>query len=228
MNKKTKYYYLITRLILLFISTLIIGAILKIADIYQYIEPNIFSTIEIILHVINTIIIVAVCFGGIYLVYQVYSYRSSAFYRDYRINLVEALSHGIMDMHLVYDKVKTLADSKTTTVDFTNNIITFTRKSQHFSIIFADLFGKIDGKESSEYWFYQRKPHKKYGRVVYAVNIRFSNPILFNQKYVAELTKETGKEYKDYVVLTGFYHLEFTNKKIISPYEIVSKVEQGN
>jgi len=207
---------------------LVIGALIQIADIYQYVETYSFSIIKIILRVVNTILIIALCFGGTYLIYQVYSYRSSTFYRDYKIGTIEALSHGIMDMHLVYDKVRVLADSKTISVDFTNNIITFTRKFKHYSIIFADLFGKIDGKEGSDYWFSQRKPQKKYGRLVYAINIRFSNPIMFNQKYVVELTKETGKEYIDYVVLTGFYQLEFTNKKIISPYEIVSKVDQGS
>jgi len=226
-NKKSKYYFLITRLILVFIITLIIGALLKIIAIYQYIEPNIFSAITIIFHVINAILIISICLGVVYLVYQSYCYLSSAFYRDYKINIFEALLHGILDMYLVYDKVKNLSDSKTIKVDFTNNIITFSKKNKHFSILFMDLFGRIDGKDSNDYWFSLSKPQKKYGKTSYAKTIRFPNPILVNQKYAEELKKETGNEYKDYVVLTGFYHMEFTNKKIIPPYEIISLVEQG-
>lgn len=227
MNKKSKYYFLITRLVFTFILVLIIGALLKIISIYQYIEPNIFSVFSIILTVVNTILIIALCLGGIYLVIQSFSYLSSAFYKEYQINIVEALSQGILDMYLIYDKILNLADSKSIKIDFSHQIITFSRKNNYFSILFVDLFGKIDGKEGNDYWFSLRKPQKKYGRMTYAVTIRFFNPILVNQKYVAELKKETGNEYKDYVVLTGFYHLDFTHKKLISPYEIASIANQG-
>ena len=222
MNKKTKYYYIITRVVTMFIITLIIGALLKIAAIYQYLEPDIFSVLTIILHVINTILIIAICCGGVYLMYQIIRYTSSIFYKDYRIGLVEALSSGIMDMHLVYDKIKDTADSKSIKIDFTNNIILFSKKNKHFSILFIDLFGKIDGKEDNDYWYALRKPRKKYGRMTYVNTIRFFNPIVVNHKYVENLKKETEIEYKDFVAITGFYHLEFTHKKIISPYEIIS------
>ena len=227
MNKKSKYYFIITRLILSFTLSLCIGALLKIADIYQYIEPNLFSVFAIIMHVFNTLLIIAVCIIGLYLIYQIFSYFSSAFYRDYKINILEAFVHGTVDMYVIYDKIVSLADSKTIKIDFSNNIITFARKGKYFSILFADLFGKIDGKEGNDYWYSLKKPQKKYGRIVYANTIRFFNPILVNQKYVAELKKETDHEYQDYVVLTGFYQLDFTHRKLISPYEILSIIDRG-
>lgn len=225
MNKKSKYYFILSKFILVFIITFIIVALIRVAVIYQYIDSNLFSAIITVLRVINTVLIIALIVVALYLLVQTYNYRSSMFYQDYRIKTVEAMFHGILDMYVVYDKVKKIADAKSIKVDFSSNIVTFSKKGKYYSILFDDLFGKIDGKEGSDYWYSLSKPQKKYGRTVYANSIRFANPILVNQKFAAELKKETGNEYKDYVVLTGFYQLEFSDKKLISSYEILSLVD---
>jgi len=227
MNKKSKYYFIISRLLIIFISTLVIGGLIRIATIYQYLEPNLFSSIIIIFRVFNSLLIIALIFGGIYLIYQLYAYFSSAFYRDYKVNILEALQHGIVDMHFVYDKAKILFDGRTIKVDFANNIITVSKKNKHYSFLFIDLFGVIEGKENSDNWFSVRRPQKKYGKTSYAVSIRFQNPILVSQKYAEELKKGSGNDYSDFVVISGFYKMECQSKKIIPIYEINSIANLG-
>lgn len=225
MNQKTKYFFLIKYLFIFVILISVISILIKIGNIYNYLNINIFDAIETVLRTINILSIISLCSIIFYFIYQLGTYFTSSLYKAYEVNVFEAIYHGFMDIHLVYEEIHSLTGITDIKVYFKEGVIIFSKKGKHYSIMFLDLFGNVDGREDSEFWFVNRRLRKKFGREQYTKRIKFPNPILVNSGYVEDLYAETDKIYHNYVAISGFYKLQCKSKKIISPFEIRSIVE---
>ena len=220
MNTRTKYYFIVKNVLLFFVLNLVIGFITR--TISRYVsDKDILDTVKDLLNVCRGLFITAMIIGLMYLAYLIYLYYVSAFFKKYKINIFEAMYYGFADIHLVYEKVSSSTLVTEYIVDFKRSIITFSTKQNHYSVIFADLFGKIEGKVDSEYWYQLSRPTKEYNKKSYKKRLKFKNPYRINANYIYELKQKTGMQYKNYVVTSGFYRLTQTSDNIIAAHEIV-------
>lgn len=221
MNKKTKYYFIIKNTVLLFVLNLVLGAVIKIVGNFFDTSNDIVSSVFILINIAKVLMVIAVIIGAVYIVFLLFSYYSSTFYNDYRITSFEAMYHGFIDIHHVYDKVKLSGQAKDIQVDFKRSIVYFSTNTKRYSLIFLDLFGKVEGRIDSEFWAVLSKPKKEYGKKKYTKKERFPNPYRINANFVENLEAKTDAKYNNFVVISGFYNIKNKSDAIISPFEIV-------
>jgi len=221
MNKKTKYYFIIKNTILLFILNILLGTISRIMNDSLDADDVYVSSIQTIISSVKVLLIITVILGSVYILFLLYNYYISRFYSDYKISAFEGIYHGFLDFYHIYDKVKNSSRVDGIQVDFKRSIISFSVGNKNYSLIFLDLFGKIEGKIDSEFWAVLSKPKKEYGRKTYTRKERFGNPYRVNANYIENLALKTNKEYLNYVVISGFYNIKNKDSKIIAPFEII-------
>ncbi|MBN2540523.1 MAG: hypothetical protein JXB08_03255 [Bacilli bacterium] len=222
MNTRSKYAFLLKGIVIWFVITLFLGALNRILLLYRDVDPNIFDSIMIVVRVFKTILILAMIGALLYIIVQSIAYFQSRFYLVYKVNVFEALFNGILDIHNVYDRINQLPDIKDIEIDFHRQTISASRKDKNYCFLYMDLFGKIEGKENSDYWTIQGRKTRKYGRKTYKKLERFENPIIQCRKYAEDLSLKNQKEYIPFVILSGYHKLGFHSKKILMPYEIIS------
>ncbi|MGD9909863.1 MAG: hypothetical protein AB7U79_04560 [Candidatus Izemoplasmatales bacterium] len=223
MNSYSKYTSLLKTLVQIIVALIIIGVLNKIISLYYSEAPDIFETVRIIFGGIKTVLIMLLIVLLVFLSSQIARYFNSVFYRIYRVNIFEALYHGIMDIHIVYDQVQQGGVKDTDiTVNLQTRMIVFDKHGKSYALYFADIMGIVSGNPSWDEWSIRGAKFKQDGRVNYKTKAKFPNPINALNKNIASLKTETGKEYNGYVVMTGFYKLGFSSPKIILPYEIPS------
>jgi len=221
MNTKTKNYFIIKNTILLFVINLILGATSRIIDNVLDADNGIVSSIQVLINVSKVLLVILVVAGTLYILFLLFNYYSSKFYNDYRISAFEGLYHGFIDIYQIYDKIKSSQKSDDIQIDFKRSIIYFSTKTKRYSLIFLDLFGKIEGRIDSEFWAVLSKPKKEYGRKNYTKKDRFPNPYRTNANFIETLKLQNSKNYSNFVVISGFYNMKNKSDNIISPFEIV-------
>lgn len=227
MNKKTKYF-IISKVLLVSIILIIAMSILQnMSMLYRDYLPILFDTLIIIFNAVNTVSIIGLIIGLIYFSYQIYRYVDSSFYKIYKINVFEAIYHGFLDIHIMYDQIRRLADVKELTVDMKKSMLFFSINHKYFCLKFVELFGNINNNIENEMWVSLKQPKKEFGRVNYQKKIKFSNPVRQVNQFIEEELEISGKQYCGYVVLNGIYKLKQTDDQIISSYEIVSTIREN-
>ncbi len=222
MKSKSKYAFLMKNTVVWFIIILFIGAVTRILGIYHEYATDIIDAIVILLRVIKAILIIGLIGMILYLVIQSVAYFQSKFYRIYRVNIFEALYHGVLDIHVVYDRVSRLDKVTDINMEIQRQVVTFRVNGKNYCVLYQDLYGKINGKESSDYWTLLGRKTKKYGRTNNRILGRVANPIVQCKRYAQELSDKTGLVYEPYVVLSGFYKIDFSSERIIMAFEISS------
>jgi hypothetical protein len=221
MNKKTNYYALLKYTLLAFIWNLLLGQANQVLLRFRDVQVDVFDIIISLISVVKVLLVIIVILGCLITVYFIFNYYSSQFYQDYRIGITEAFYNGFIDIYQVYDKVKASSTVTEYKVDFKRQIIYFSTKKQHYSVIFQDLFGRIQGKINSEFWGVLSKPKKEYGKKQYTKIDKFPNPYRTNQEFIEQLKLKTGKTYQNYIAIAGFYKIDEKSKQIIAPYEMI-------
>ena len=191
----------------------------------MYLFPVLFYSLIFISKVLNTVSIIVLILILIYFIYQIILYTQSRFYKYMQINIFEAIYNGFLDFHVAYDSIDRISDVKDLNLDLQKRIITFSRKDKYYCILFQEMFGKIDAKSTNEMWVQLSKPGKSFGKKYFQKKLKFSNPIRTLDEYIDELNLRTSKKYTGFLVLTGFYRMDFTDDKIIAPYEISSVIK---
>ena len=167
MNKQTKYYFLIKATILSFIINLVLGFVKRTLQNLYISSSSILNPVIDLIGVINVLLIIVMILGALYLLILIISYYGSKFYTDYKISVFEGIYHGFIDIHHVYDKLKSSSKVKDIQVDFKRSTIYFDGYEKNYCLKYLDLFGKIEGKLDSEFWASVSKPKKKYNQKVY-------------------------------------------------------------
>ena len=221
MNKQTKYYFLIKYTFLFLLINIALGFLQRTFESLNLIMVEVMNPIYDLIGVTKVLLVIAVILGAGYLVYLIGTYYASSFYSDYRISAFEAIYHGFIDIHHVYSRVKSSSKSKDIRIDFKKSTVYFSTMLNHYSLRFLDLFGKIDGRETSEFWSKLSSPKKQYGQRVYTRVEKFPNPYRANQYYIEDLKSKTGNDYQNYVVISGFYKMKDKPEHVIAPYEIL-------
>lgn len=225
MNTKTKYYFLIKNSIVLFIVNIVIGLVKDFFSTFDLLPQEVVDFIIGLIGLTRTLIVLAIIAMICYLLYQIYRYFISVFYQTYHISVIEALYHGFVDIHLVYDKIIKSKHITSSQVDFKRSTIYFTVGENHYSVKFLELFGLIEGKLDSEFWAKVSKPKKEYSRKVYTKRMKFPNPYVQNRDFCENLELKGNNEYKNIVVLSGFYKMDLVSDAIIAPYEILDYIK---
>ncbi len=226
MNKKTKYYFLIKNILLFFILNLGLGFVNRVLDSYSSVSPDVIELVISFIGIIKVLLVIALVAGTIYLVYLIILYLNSSFYSEYHVSVFEAIYHGFMDVYQIYDMIKRSSKVKELNMEFKDSTIYFSTMNNDYSVIFIDLFGKVEGRIDSEFWAKVSKPQKKYNQKVYTKREKFPNPFKVNQEFISELNSKTNKKYKNYVVISGFYNMDNKSKKIIAPYELIDLINE--
>lgn len=222
MNTRTNYFAAIKYTIIAFVVNLLLGQLTQILSRFRSLQVDIFDSVISIIDVTKVLLVIAVVLGSIYIVFLIFTYFSSVFYQDFKIGIFEAMYNGFADIYTVYDKVKKSSNVKEHKVDFKRQIVYFTtQKGNHYSLIFQDLFGRVQGKLDSEFWATLSKPKKEYGRKKYTKATKFPNPYRVNQDFINELEQKTGNKYNNVVIISGFNKLDETSEIVMAPYEII-------
>ncbi len=226
MDSKSKYVQLLKYVITWILVIIVLGLIQKIILLYFPDHMNSITALFYIFTSIKTILILLIIAILCYIIYQSSRYFNSKFYLVYRINYFEALTQGILDMHLVYDPVSNISNVKDIETDFQKRIISFTLNNKRFSLLFMDLYGKIMGSPGWDFWMIQGRKINKDGRVTYQHRAKFENPINDLNNHITKSKSLNNLEHKGFVVISGFYQLSFKTEKIIAPYEISTAIKK--
>ncbi|AIO19683.1 hypothetical protein KQ51_01809 [Candidatus Izimaplasma bacterium HR1] len=221
MNKQTKYYFILKYTILALVINIVLGFLKRTFISLNLIVDNIMNPIYDIIGIVNVLLVIAIILGTLYLIYLIAMYYASSFYNDYHINPFEAIYHGFIDIHHLYARVKSSVKVKNMQVDFKRSTIYFSTRDNHYCLKYIDLFGKIRGKETSEFWASLSRPRTQYSQKTYTRVVKFPNPYRANQNYIEDLKSRTTNDYKNFVVISGFYNMKEKAESIIAPYEIL-------
>ncbi len=225
MNKQTKYYVLIKYTILSLVLTILLGYVSRTLQSWDLFHPDIINPIYDLIGVLKVLLVIATILGAITLLYLMYNYYTSKFYRDYQLNALEGIYHGFIDIYQVYDKLHNSGKAQNIQVDFKKSTIYFDTQNGYYCFNFIDLFGRIEGKQDSEFWEAVSKPKTRYNQKVYTKRVKFLNPYKANQEYVKLLQSKTSKPYQNYVVISGFYNMKYKPEHILAPYEILDFIK---
>lgn len=225
MNKQTKYYYLLKYTFLCLIVNLLLGFVNRTLQSLNFLSDSIAIPLFDLIGVVKVLLVIAVVLGGVTLLYLIFNYYSSRFYRDYHINAFEGIYHGFLDIYQVYDKLHSSSKASNIQVDFKRSTVFFDTVEGHYCYNFIDLFGKIEGKQDSEFWSSVSKPKTRYNQKVYTKKVRFPNPYRVNQEYIQTLKSKTSKQYQNFVVISGFYNMKNKSDFILAPYEILDFIK---
>lgn len=225
MNNQTKYFFIIKYTFIFLILNLALGFLDRTLQSYFSYMSISFDPLFDLIGVLKVVLVIVIVVASIYLVYSIIMYFGSKFYTDYRISVFEAIYHGFIDIHQVYDKIHMSRKAKNIQIDFKRSTIYFNTETQYYCVKYLDLFGTIEGKIDSEFWASVSKPKKQYSQKVYMKKVKFENPYRSNQEYVRELRMKTNVEYHNYVVISGFYNMKFKNQHILAPYEVLDFIK---
>lgn len=225
MDKKTKYYVMTRIIVVSVILIILLSLFNKLFALYRYLLPILFDTLTTIFKAGNIISIILLILTVGYLIYQIYLYTKSRFYQDFKISVFEAIYHGFIEIHLIYDQLVWAKDMSDLNVDMKQSIITFRIKHKHYCLKYLELFGVVNNKMDNEMWGILSKPKKEFGRKRYTKKLKFPNPARQLNEFIDEQKGEEEKEIIGYVVLNGFFKTEHNNDQIIAPYEVLSILE---
>lgn len=219
MNTRTKYYFIMKSTFIVFMINIILGFGLRTLEKFSI--DNVYVAIGVdIIKIARGFILVYIIFAILLLSYFIILYLTTPFYKAYKINPVEAIYYGVMDMHVIYTNLLNTREIKELDIDFKKQIIYFSTKDKHFSVIYQDLFGVYNGKEDSEYWSKLSKRKKEYGRSTYTKRVNFPNPYRVNQTFAKKLKEIKEVDYQTYTVLSGLYKMQYKSDSILAPYEV--------
>ncbi len=224
MNTRTKYSFIIKSVVLSFLINLFIGFVLRTLSKLE-LKFDAYFIIEDLLSILRGFLIAYIIIGICLLSYFIIVYMMSSFYRRYRINPLEGIYYGVIDIHVVYERLRSVNDINDLEVDFRRQIIHFNANGHYYSVIYQDLFGNYSGKEDSEYWLKLSKKGKSYNQVIYKKKEKFSNPYKINQDFVDTLLEKENHDYEMYTVISGLYKMKYKPTTILAPYEVKSIVK---
>lgn len=219
MNSRTKYYFIIKSTFIVFMVNIILGFSIRTLERFS-LSSVYLSITKDLLQIIRGFLLFYIIAGLALLVYFTILYLSTPFYKVFKINPVEAIYYGVMDMHVIYSNLINKSEIKELDIDFKKQIIFFSTKNSHYSVIYQDLFGVYNGNETSEYWSKLSKRKKEYGRVTYTKRDNFSNPYKVNKDFADTLHSINQKEYITVTVVSGLYKMKHKPESLLAPYEV--------
>lgn len=224
MEKRSKYFNYIKIGIILFVIYISLGTLLIISNNYNRVNPDLFDSIDSLISLFRTFLILGCLSISSYLCYIGYLYYTSTFYVKFKLSIIEAFMYSFIDIAKVYDKVSKLDNVKNIIVDLKEKILIVETKNTNYCVNVFDKVGKIEGSIHNENWRIVSKPKKKFNRIQYQKQIKISNPFLVNKKYIEILSLKNNKKYENLVVLTSFQKIEEKNEAFLHIYDLLQVV----